>query len=533
MLSEVVMPAALSGSTMVILVIEAILCLTFGAVGCWIVLRMLGKNRIVNAQQEAEKIAEQARREAEAIHRDGEVRAKEEFIKRNEQFEKQSGELREELRATERRLQKREDTLDRKLETLTHKERSIDQATEDVARREAEVAAKESQVDQLLAEQRDNLLRISKLSEEDAKAMLLERLDTDVNQEAAKLIEKRMSAAKEEAKQRSRDIVITAIQRYAAEHTCDSTVSAVDIPSDDMKGRVIGREGRNIRAFEKATGVDVIVDDTPGVVVVSSFDPIRREIARRSLEKLIQDGRIHPARIEELVENTGKELEQELTEIGKRAAMEANVMNLAPKAYELLGRLNFRTSYGQNVLRHSIEVAFLCQVMADELGLEGSTARRCGLLHDLGKAVDHEMEGGHPEIGATLGKRLKESDEVIEAISGHHGDGEIHSIYTPLVAAADAISASRPGARRESLERYIKRLEQLEGLALGFDGVSQAFAIQAGREVRVLVNANVVDDAGSVRVARDIAKRIEEEMTYPGEVKVTLLREVRAIEYAR
>jgi ribonuclease Y len=347
------------------------------------------------------------------------------------------------------------------------------------------------------------------------------------------MVDRMITEAKDTANERVREIVITAIQRYAGEHTCDNTVSTVDIPSDDMKGRVIGREGRNIRAFEKATGVDVIVDDTPGIVVVSAFDPIRREVARLSLNKLIQDGRIHPGRIEEVVENTRKELEKEILEIGKKAAIEANVAGLHRKILDLLGRLKYRTSYGQNVLQHSIEVAYLCQVMADELGLDGRLARRCGLLHDIGKAVDHEVEGGHPKIGADICRRLNEPPEVLNAIAGHHGDIDPTSPYTPLVASADAISASRPGGRRESLERYIQRLEQLEAIATAHQGVKQAYAIQAGREIRVIVDANRVDDHVAAKMARDIAKKVEEDMTYPGEVKVMVLREMRAVEYAR
>jgi ribonuclease Y len=307
----------------------------------------------------------------------------------------------------------------------------------------------------------------------------------------------------------------------------------VEIPRDDMKGRVIGREGRNIRAFEKATGVDVIVDDTPGVVIVSGFDPVRREIARRSLEKLIQDGRIHPARIEEVVEQSTKEVEERIVELGKKATLDANLRGLHPKLQNMLGRLSFRTSYGQNVLRHSLEVGYLCQVMAEELGLDGDLARRCGVLHDIGKAADQEAEGSHPEIGAELVRRYNESKEVINAVQGHHGDIEAISPYTPLVAAADAISAVRPGARRESLERYIKRLEKLEEVAQSFEGVRQAYAIQAGREVRVICDAQKMDDKDTFRIAREIAQRIEKELTYPGEVKVTLIREVRAVDYAR
>ncbi|HUN81447.1 MAG TPA: ribonuclease Y, partial [Phycisphaerae bacterium] len=344
---------------------------------------------------------------------------------------------------------------------------------------------------------------------------------------------KRVNEAQEEAEARSRDVVVTAIQRYAAGHTSASTVSTVDIPSDEMKGRVIGREGRNIRAFEKASGVDIIVDDTPGVIILTSFDPVKREVARQALGKLIHDGRIHPTRIEEVVEEVRQNVEKEIVEQGKKAALEANVQGLPKKLIDLLGRLHFRTSYGQNVLRHSIEVAYLCQVMADELGLNGQLARRCGLLHDIGKAIDHEVEGGHPAIGEEVCRKLGERPEVLNAVAGHHGDIPATSPYTPLVAAADAISAARPGSRRESLERYIKRLEDLEGIATSMQGVKQAYAIQAGREVRVIVDPDNVDDANAMRIARDIAKKIEAEMTYPGEIKVTCLREVRAVEYAK
>ena len=347
------------------------------------------------------------------------------------------------------------------------------------------------------------------------------------------LIQRKVTEANEIAEEKSREIISTAIQRYAAEQTCEVSVSMVDIPSDDMKGRVIGREGRNIRAFEKATGVDVIVDDTPGVIVVSGFNPIRREIARLSMERLIQDGRIHPTRIEELVVQTKKDVQQKVLNIGKEAAVEVDVRGLNNKILSMIGALYYRTSFGQNVLRHSVEVAYLSQVMADELGLDGSIARRAGFLHDIGKAMDREMEGGHPAIGANFLKRFKESSIILNAVEAHHGDIPADNPYTPLIAAADAISASRPGARRETLERYIKRLEKLEEIASGFNGVENCYAIQAGREVRVIVNADNIGDDGAMKIARDIAKKIEEEMTYPGEIKVTLLREVRCIEYAR
>jgi len=485
------------------------------------------------ARRAGEDIVTEAKKKADDLVKAAEVEAKAEHIKRQEQFEKATAEIRTEHRDTEKRLAKREDNLEKKLDTLNTKERALEQRDKKIGDREREVSAKDEQAAALVEEQRQTLLRVSGLSMEEAKRQLLRAVETEVEQDAAILIANVLNEAKETAVQKSREIILTAVQRYAAEHTCESTVSTVDIPSDDMKGRVIGREGRNIRAFEKATGVDVIVDDTPGVVVVSAFDPVRREVARLSLEKLIQDGRIHPGRIEEIVEDTRKSVEKEILEIGKKAALEANVGGLHRKQIELLGRLRYRTSYGQNVLQHSIECAFLCQIMADELGLDGRLARRCGLLHDIGKAVDHEVEGGHPQIGADICKRFNERPEVLNAIAGHHGDIDSISPYTPLVTAADAISASRPGSRRESLDRYVKRLEQLESMAAGYAGVQQAYAIQAGRELRVIVDAGKVDDATAFKIARDIAKQVEQELTYPGEVKVTVLREVRATEYAR
>ncbi len=512
-----------------------VLCLILlcGAVVAHFVLGWLGRSRLTEAQKRVDQMIADAKAKGESLVKAAEVDARAEFINRREEAESEANKIRDELKDQERRLSKREDNLEGKLDTLSSKEKALEAGTKKLREGEASLGKKREEIEEILRDQRDQLLRISGMGADEAKGLLLERLEREVEQEAGALIEKTLSDAKEEAESKARDIVITAIQRYAADHTCDSTVSTVDIPSDEMKGRVIGREGRNIRAFERATGVDLIVDDTPGVVVVSAFDPVRREIARLALEKLIQDGRIHPARIEEIVEDFHKEVNRRIMEYGKKAALEANVGGLHKKQVDLLGRLNYRTSYGQNVLRHSVEVAYLCQVMADELRLNGGLARRCGLLHDIGKSIDHEIEGGHPAIGADVCKRFNEAPEVLNAIAGHHGDIEPTSPYTILVAAADAISAARPGGRRESLERYIKRLQALEELATSFDGVRNAYAIQAGREVRVIVDANRIDDKGAARIARDVAKRIEDEMTYPGEVKVTLLREVRAVEYAR
>jgi len=474
-----------------------------------------------------------ATKEAENIIKSAQIEAASEAIKKKEQFTNEANQIRAELRETETRLSKREDALDRQTEQLQEEEKNLKKRDQDLERRVRNLELKDKQLSVLIAQQKNQLLKITAMGIDEARELLLKRLEDECEHEMSSLIQRKVEEAQEIADGKSREILSTAIQRYAAEQTCEVTVSTVDIPNDDMKGRIIGREGRNIRAFEKATGVDVIVDDTPGMVVVSGFSPVRREVARLSMERLIQDGRIHPSRIEELVAQTRNDVNAKVMQLGKDATVETNVRGLSNKIVSLLGALAYRTSYGQNVLRHSVEVAFLSQVMAEELGLDGSIARRAGLLHDIGKAIDHEVEGSHPEIGANYLKRFNESSVVLNAVAGHHGDILPDNPYTPLVAAADAISASRPGARRETLERYIKRLEKLEEIATGFGGVETAYAIQAGREIRVIVDANKVDDESAMKVARDIAKKVEDEMTYPGEIQVTLLREVRCVEYAK
>jgi ribonucrease Y len=521
---------AMSDATTALLVAVA---LAVGAVGMWAYRRFVVAGRLAEAGREAKSILSSANAEAANVRRQAEIDAKSEHIKRREQFDADTEETRKELREEERRLAKREDQIDKKMELIAAKEKAAEVAERSLAEKERALAAKDREIGDIITQQKNELLRVARMTLEEARETVLERVRKEVEVDAAQLIERSISRAKESAEEQAREIITSAVQRYAAPHTCDTTVSAVDIPNDEMKGRVIGREGRNIRAFEKATGVDVIVDDTPGVVVVSAFDPVRREIARLSLEKLIQDGRIHPARIEEVAAETEKEVSRRIVEEGRKACQEANIRGLHGKLSQLLGRLHYRTSYGQNVLRHSVEVAFLSQMIAEDLGLDGELARRAGLLHDIGKAVDHEVEGGHPQIGADLLKRYEEPAAVVNAAAGHHGEGENHDLYTAIVGAADAISASRPGARREALDRYIKRLEKLEEIATGFEGVKQAYAIQAGREVRVIVDAGSVDDRLAAKAARDIAKKIEEEMTYPGEIKVTLIRETRCVEYAR
>jgi len=504
-----------------------------GGAATWALLRLRANLHRKARQEEAEQILEQARAKREEMLRQAEVEAQKKLLDAMNRFEQETAETREELRTLERRLQKREDNLDKKLDVLNTKERKIEEAEARVAAAEKKLAERNARLKEILEQQRQELLRITQLSEAEARELCLQRIEQDVEREAGQIVERILTDAKERAREQARKITIEAIQRYAAEHTCEATVATVDVPSDDMKGRIIGREGRNIRAFERATGVTVIVDDTPGVVSVSCFDPVRKEVARLALERLVRDGRIHPTRIEEIVEACEKQIAEQIVHAGRQAAMEAEVNGLHRRLIETLGRLHFRTSYGQNVLRHSIEVAYLCGMMADELGLDGALARRCGLLHDIGKALDHEQEGSHTKIGAEFCKRFHEPPEVVNAAAGHHGDVPAMSVYTPLVTAADAISAARPGGRRESLERYIKRLEELEQIAKDFDGVSQAYAIEAGREVRVIVDASRVDDRSSLKLARDIATKIERTMTYPGEIKVTVLREVRAVEYAR
>jgi len=503
--------------------------------GCLVAIlyQIISKAKAKTFEQNLQRQIEGARREAENIIKSAQIDAASETIKKKEQFTAEANKIRAEQHEIEMRLTKREDSLDRQTELLQQREKALKQQQQENERRLHNISLKEKQLSVLMAQQKNQLLKITAMDIEEAKELLLKRLEDECEYEMSALIQRKVEEANETADEKSREIISAAIQRYAAEHTCEVTVSTVEIPNDDMKGRIIGREGRNIRAFEKATGVDVIVDDTPGMIVVSGFSPVRREVARLSMERLIQDGRIHPSRIEELVAQTKKDVNHKLLQIGKDAAVETNIRGLSNKVLSLIGALSYRTSYGQNVLRHSVEVAFLSQVMADELGLDGSIARRAGLLHDIGKAIDHDVEGNHPAIGANYLKRFSESPVVLNAVAGHHGDVPADNPYTPLIAAADAVSASRPGARRETLERYIKRLEKLEEIAGSFKGVESTYAIQAGREIRVIVSAEQVDDEAAMKIARDIAKKIEDEMTYPGEIQVTLLREVRCVEYAK
>lgn len=507
-----------------------------GAIGLGVSLVIgltISKIRLKEAQKDIQIRLETAKREAETIIKEARLDAASEIIRKKEEFSNEAAAKEAQLQKQELQLEKIKDSLERQREQIERRDEQLKNLEQELQRKMETVDNKNRELSSLLIQRKNQLLKIAGISVEEAKALLLEQLEEECEKEMSELIGRKVAQAEERAEEKAKEIINLAIQRYAAEQTCEVSVSMVDIPNDEMKGRIIGREGRNIRAFEKATGVDVIVDDTPGVIVVSGFNPIRREVARLSMERLIQDGRIHPTRIEEIVAQTKKDVHQRVIQLGREAAEEVDVRGLNNKIIGMLGALHYRTSYGQNVLRHSVEVAFLAQVMADELGLDGSLAKRAGLLHDIGKAMDREIEGGHPAIGANYLRRFKESSIVLNAVEAHHGDVPADNPYTPLIAAADAISASRPGARRETLERYIKRLEKLEEIACSFEGVEGCYAIQAGREVRVIVDANQISDEAALKTARDIAKKIEEEMTYPGEIKVTLLREVRCIEYAR
>ena len=510
----------------VIDIISILLGIAVGIIAGYFVRKNIYESKIGQANSEADRIIKQAEDDSKRIHKEKLLEAQEEIHKLRTESERENKERRSDLQKFERRVIQKEEILDKKLQNLEQKETSLGDKLKNVAKKEEEIEAIKTQ-------QLEKLESISGITSDKAKEIILTNAERDVRREMSIMIKEIESQAKEEAEKKSREIIGSAIQKCAADHVAETTVTVVNLPNDEMKGRIIRREGRNIRTLETLTGIDLIIDDTPEAVILSGFDPIRREVARIALEKLIADGRIHPARIEEMVDKARKEVENIIKEYGEQAAFETGVHGLHPELVKLLGRLNYRTSYGQNVLKHSIEVAHIAGIMAAEIGADIRLAKRAGLLHDIGKAVDHEMEGTHVEIGMDLLKRYKESKEVIHAMSTHHGDYEPQTIEAVLVTAADAISAARPGARRETLEAYIRRLEKLEEIANSYEGVDKSFAIQAGREIRIMVKPENVSDEDIHLLARDMTKRIEDELEYPGQIKVSIIRETRAIEYAK
>ena len=510
----------------IIIVAAVLISLVIGILVGVVIRKKIAESKINGAEEEAKKLVELAKIEADNLKKEEIFKAKEEIMNARNELDKEIKERRGEIQKQESRIIQKEENLERRSDNFDKKEK-------DLEREEQNLNERKQDVENLYTEQMKVLQDIAKLTQEEAKDQLLKSVEQDITSEKAALIRDLTQKAKDEALKNGREIVAYAIQKCAADHSAETTVSIVPLPSDDVKGRIIGREGRNIRALETLTGIDLIIDDTPEAVILSGFDPLRREVARIALEKLIDDGRIHPAKIEEMVEKAKQELAETIRSEGERAALESGVIGLNPELIKLLGKLKYRTSYGQNVLNHSIEVSNLARIMAEELGLDAKLARRAGLLHDIGKALDHDMEGTHVEIGVEILKKFKENPLVINAVEAHHGDVEPQTLEAVLVQAADAISASRPGARRETLEAYIKRLENLESIADSFDGVEKSFAIQAGREVRIIVKPEKITDDQMTLLARDVSKRIEEEMDYPGQIKVNIIRETRVVDYAK
>lgn len=488
--------------------------------------KRIAEGRIASAEETANKIVDDALKEAETVKKEKILEAKEEVHTLRNEAEKENRERRSEIQRLESRVLQREENLEKKIEALDKKE-------ENLQKQKAKIEEQQRKIEELYQRQLEELEKLSGLTHEEARQLLLTDVEKETRREAAILIKNIEAQTKEEAEKKAREIIAYAIQKCAADHVAETTVSVVNLPNDEMKGRIIGREGRNIRTLETLTGIDLIIDDTPEAVILSGFDPIRREVARIALEKLILDGRIHPARIEEMVEKAKKEVDNNIREEGEQASFDTGIHGLHPEIIRLLGRLKFRTSYGQNVLKHSIEVAHLASIMATELGADVKIAKRAGLLHDIGKAVDHEIEGPHVTIGVDLLRKYKESSQVIHAVEAHHNDVEPKSIEAVLIQAADAISAARPGARRETLESYIKRLEKLEDIANSFEGIEKSFAIQAGREIRIMVKPDEVDDIEMVNISKEIAKKVEDDLEYPGQIKINVIRETRSIEYAK
>lgn len=513
-----------------------IIVLVIAFLGCvigFLVKRRFSEAKIGSAKEVAKHLIEEAEKEAEILKKEALLQAKEKFYQEKAEFEKGTVEKRQELQNLERRIIQRESYLDKKVELLEIKEEEIARKEKTLMQQEKVVAEQEKKVAALIEKQRIQLENIAKMSSEEAKQLLIESMENEARHEAAKRVKKIEDEIREVADKKTKEIISLAIQRYAGEYVAEKTVSVVSLPNEEMKGRIIGREGRNIRALEAATGVDLIIDDTPEAVILSGFNPIRREIARISLERLVSDGRIHPARIEEIVQKVEQEIEVSIREAGEQATFDVGVHGIHPELIKLIGRLKYRTSFAQNVYQHSLEVAFLCGIMASELGINVKQAKRAGLLHDIGKAVDHEVEGSHGKIGAELARKYGESPLIVHAIASHHEEEKPESILDILVEAADALSGARPGARREMLETYVKRLEDLEKIAQSFPGVEKSYAIQAGREIRILVQPDRISDEDSVLLCRDIARKIEKDLTYPGQIKVTVIREMRSVDIAK
>jgi len=516
--------------------IAILLCVVAAVVGFFagnLLRKKLTESKIASTEEQAVKILEEAKRQAETITKEASLQAKDVVYQAKAEFERETKDKRREQQVLEKRLQQKEENLDKKMNLFDQRDADFTKREQGLFTKEQNLAQKDEKLNQLIADEMNRLENISGMSAAEAKKVLMESMENEAKLDAAKRIKAIEEETRETADKKSKEIISLAIQRYAGEYVAERTVSVVALPSDEMKGRIIGREGRNIRALEAATGIDLIIDDTPEAVILSGFNPVRREVARISLEKLIADGRIHPGRIEEVVAKATEEVEQAMKEAGDQAAFDLGVHGIHPEVLKLIGRLRYRTSYSQNVYQHSLEVAFLCGIMAAELGINVKQAKRAGLLHDLGKAVDHEVEGSHAVIGADLARKYGESPKIVHAILAHHEDEKPNSVLAVLVQAADALSGARPGARREMMETYVKRLEDLERIAVSFSGVINSFAIQAGREIRVMVSSDEVSDERAMMLAKDVAKKIEAEMTYPGQIKVNVIRETRAIEYAR
>ena len=514
------------------IIICTIVTVLGGVIG-FLVRKRFSEARIVSAKEAAKHIVEEAEKEADILKKEALLQAKDKFYQEKAEFEKETTEKRQELQNLEKRILQKESHLDKKVELIEGKENEVTRKERALAQQEKSISDQERKVTALLERQKAQLESIAKMSSEEAKRLLMESMENEAKHEAAKRIKRIEEEAREQADKKAKEVISLAVQRYAGEYVAEKTVSVVNLPNDEMKGRIIGREGRNIRALESATGVDLIIDDTPEAVILSGFNPIRREIARISLERLVSDGRIHPARIEEIVQKVEQEVETSIREAGEQAIFDVGVHGIHPELVKLIGRLKYRTSFSQNVYQHSLEVAFLCGVMASELGINVKQAKRAGLLHDIGKAVDHEVEGSHGKIGAELARKYGEAPPIVHAIGAHHEEEKPESILDILVEAADALSGARPGARREMLETYVKRLEDLEKIAQSFTGVEKSYAIQAGREIRVIVQPEKMSDEDSVILSRDIARKIEKDLTYPGQIKVTVIREMRAVDTAK